>query len=989
MGFVDQNWREAWRSAIYEDGAATSTFTFAYTVKATDVDNNGVRIVPGTNTTGFGGGGNIVSVADNTPSSDWYEGSWHLTSHKVNGQPSVGGGAAFDLDDANDGAWDVWVGSEMVLVVDQGENKIFAYDDGGRREPSRDIDLDQSGGDGAPEVGTTPTGIWSEGETVWVAFQDRNNIFAYNLADGTRNADKEIPLEGAGLGGQHRSLGIWSDGTTMWVMNSTPFKILAFDLESKTYDSGKTFTPPQPAGAPYSGGEVTDLWSDGTTVWLPDSAEGKLYAHRLNDGSQDSDKDISVTLPQDQNGISGVSVSGNHMWVVSRDSDDTTFNLTKYNVPSLIDTSPFLSGVRVISTPEDGETYTSGGLIEIDVTFSHPVRLFGRYDPGLLLMVGDPRLVDPVRPAYLDRSDQDTYDDPTGKLKFIYRVQDGDYSPDGVNINRRRLDRLTEDAILGSDGEVSVRDNYQGLVVKRGHPVDARAGVTSIKVASTPASPGGYRVGEVIKIELAYAVPVEAGEDAAIYLQLNEARDNRLKGATYSAGNGTDTLTFSYTVKAGDVDTDGLTIVGSVGDAVGQEREIFVQGRTGLALREYEFQNNIAGQSVDGLSNAIQTEIISTPELGDAYGPGEEILVKITFDQDIGFEVGPILQLEIGDHVRQVTVDPEQRSYDIDHLLFPYTVQDSDHDSDGIVILSQFVSESDRYLYDAGSSTGITVEAIPSGGEVQTGHKVLLPATIQSIDLLSDPGGDKNYIIGDRVEVGVTFDQAMTVTGTPSLGFETTDRYGETEVLMEYDRTAGEGDQEGTIVVFAYTVAEGDSADEGIYIPGNAFRLDEGDSLTGPEGNPANLDHEIFNHPDSHFIDATRPTFGSAETSTLGKEVRVRFSETVGVPPLLSRVSQMIGLDLGVFYAAVLDVTVDGKPVIPGAASISDNTLTLGMPDESQIQTGQVVKVSYDNIFALDAPGLFVDSKGNALNRSGPNRSRTVRNITRVATTVA
>ena len=150
VGFVDQNWREAWRSAIYEDGAATSTFTFAYTVKATDVDNNGVRIVPGTNTTGFGGGGNIVSVADNTPSSDWYEGSWHLTSHKVNGQPSVGGGAAFDLDDANDGAWDVWVGSEMVLVVDQGENKIFAYDDGGRREPSRDIDLDQSGGMGHP-----------------------------------------------------------------------------------------------------------------------------------------------------------------------------------------------------------------------------------------------------------------------------------------------------------------------------------------------------------------------------------------------------------------------------------------------------------------------------------------------------------------------------------------------------------------------------------------------------------------------------------------------------------------------------------------------------------------------------------------------------------------------------------------------------------------------------------------------------------------------
>ena len=517
-----------------------------------------------------------------------------------------------------------------------------------------------------------------------------------------------------------------------------------------------------------------------------------------------------------------------------------------------------------------------------------------------------------------------------------------------------------------------MRDNYQGVVVKRGHSVDARAAVTSIRVASTPTNPGGYRVGEVIKIELAYDVPVEAGEEAGILLQLNEARDNRLKGATYSAGNGTNTLTFSYTVKAGDVDTDGLTIVGSVGDAVDQEREIFVQGRRGLALREYDDQNNIAGQSVDGLPNAIETEIISTPELGDAYGPGEVIKVEITFDAEIGIEISPILQLEIGDNVREVALGEGHDWSGTDSLLFPYTVQASDHDSDGIVILSQFANADRVDLFDPVSIASITVEAIPSGGEVQTSHKVLVPTTIQSIDILSDPGSDNHYIIGTRVEVGVTFDQAMTVTGTPSLAFETDDRYGDTEVRMEYDRTAGEGDQEGAIVVFAYTLVEGDSAGDGIYIPGNAFRLDEGDSLTGPEGNPANLDHEIFNHPDSHFIDATRPTFRSAQTSALGEEVRVKFSENVGAPPLLSQISQLTGLDLGVFYAAVLDVTVDGNPVIPDAASISGDTITLGMPDESQIQTGQVVKVSYDNIFALDAPGLFVDSKGNALNSFGP-----------------
>ena len=60
--------------------------------------------------------------------------------------------------------------------------------------------------------------------------------------------------------------GIWSDGTTMWVADSFDDKIYAYSLATKARDSGKDFDTLAGAGNNFPEG----IWSDGTTMWVAD-----------------------------------------------------------------------------------------------------------------------------------------------------------------------------------------------------------------------------------------------------------------------------------------------------------------------------------------------------------------------------------------------------------------------------------------------------------------------------------------------------------------------------------------------------------------------------------------------------------------------------------------------------------------------------------------------------------------------------------------------
>ena len=90
-----------------------------------------------------------------------------------------------------------------------------------------------------------------------------------NTRDITLDTDNDNPT------------GVWSDGNTMYVIDYTDKKLYAYALPQRAYKSTADIDLHTDNSAPRS------LWSDGTTIWVSDSSDNKLYAYTLSSGNRD------------------------------------------------------------------------------------------------------------------------------------------------------------------------------------------------------------------------------------------------------------------------------------------------------------------------------------------------------------------------------------------------------------------------------------------------------------------------------------------------------------------------------------------------------------------------------------------------------------------------------------------------------------------------------------------------------------------------------
>ncbi len=84
--------------------------------------------------------------------------------------------------------------------------------------------------------------------------------------------------------------GIWSDGTTMWVADTADDKIYAYNLATKAREEGKEFNTLAAAG----NNNPEGIWSNGTTMWVVDEGDDTIYAYNMSTKARDSDKDINI-----------------------------------------------------------------------------------------------------------------------------------------------------------------------------------------------------------------------------------------------------------------------------------------------------------------------------------------------------------------------------------------------------------------------------------------------------------------------------------------------------------------------------------------------------------------------------------------------------------------------------------------------------------------------------------------------------------------------
>ncbi len=92
-------------------------------------------------------------------------------------------------------------------------------------------------------------GIWSDGETMWVADAHREKVYAYDM--GTRARVPGMEFNTLEVSGNDWPVGVWSDGETMWVADLLDEKVYAYHMPSAV--AQRSFSP-APVGP---GEEVT------------------------------------------------------------------------------------------------------------------------------------------------------------------------------------------------------------------------------------------------------------------------------------------------------------------------------------------------------------------------------------------------------------------------------------------------------------------------------------------------------------------------------------------------------------------------------------------------------------------------------------------------------------------------------------------------------------------------------------------------------------
>ena len=182
--------------------------------------------------------------------------------------------------------------------------------------PDRDFDKLRAAGN------RNPTGIWSDGTTMWVA--DRNaKIYAYNMRSKARDRGRDFTLEDAR---NESPAGIWSDGTTMWVVDLADGKIYAYNMRSKARDRDKDIDLSVEHDVPKG------IWSDGTTMWVKESSYqfDKIYAYNMKTKAHDPNKDFNTLTDAGEQDTDGIWSDGTTMLV----ADGYRHKIYAYNMRS-------------------------------------------------------------------------------------------------------------------------------------------------------------------------------------------------------------------------------------------------------------------------------------------------------------------------------------------------------------------------------------------------------------------------------------------------------------------------------------------------------------------------------------------------------------------------------------------------------------------------------------------------------------------------------
>ncbi len=217
-----------------------------------------------------------------------------------------------------------------------------------------------------------------------------------------------------------------------------------------------------------------------------------------------------------------------------------------------------------------------------------------------------------------------------------------------------------------------------------------------------------------------------------------------------------------------------------------------------------------------------------------SYHAGETIEIGVSFSESVTVTGEPTLTLRFDDITRSANYDRGSHS---STLVFSYALVAGDATSDLGYTSSQALSLAGGSIIGSGGQPAdITLPSPGTRGSLRqnsdietSGREVdTTPPIVNDVSAITVDG---LYHIGDTIEIGVTFTQTVTVTGTPTLDlqFEGATR------SAPYDRGS-----DSRILVFSYSLVSGDASSDLGYVSAQALNLADG-SIIGMAGQSADV----------------------------------------------------------------------------------------------------------------------------------------------------
>ena len=351
----------------------------------------------------------------------------------------------------------------------------------------------------------------------------------------------------------------------------------------------------------------------------------------------------------------------------------------------------------------------------------------------------------------------------------------------GVGTLSNTLSGLAQDATLSTNGDLYTVDYVGGT--GNDFVLTSLVNPTVSSVGASTAD-GSYKAGDTVTITVTFTRAVTVTGTPTLGLGIAG------RTASYSGGSGTTTLTFTYTVQDGDNSADldyGATTSLSLNGGTIVDSSTSLDAL--LTLATPGAANSLGANKAIVIDTAAPT-VSAVSAVNGTYKAGETIDITVTFSEAVSVTGTPTLAITLDDGT--VVQAGYLSGSGGTALTFRYTVGTNLTDADGIGIGASISGGGIADLIGNGAVR--TLNNIAGTGAVR------IDSVAPTVTNVTSGTGNGTYTTGETISIQVTFSEAVTVTGTPTLALNT-------------GRTASYSGGAGTnTLTFTYTVQAGDTA---------------------------------------------------------------------------------------------------------------------------------------------------------------------------------